>query len=90
MCRESWVPEAVTNVGPALKTEVYADLRLRMIYRLAEELLLVSATPCVLQRVSEGRNKHLRTRDSWQAWLVVACEQSCVAEPGKCASALVP
>ena len=48
------IPAVLANADPTLKAEIYADLGLRMIYQPAEELVLVSASPCVPQRVSEG------------------------------------
>jgi hypothetical protein len=49
------IPGVLAEADPMLKAEVYADLGLRMIYQPAQELVLVSAAPCVPQRVSEGR-----------------------------------
>jgi site-specific DNA recombinase len=48
------IPTVLAHADATLKADVYADLGLRMIYQPAEELVLVSASPCVPQRVSEG------------------------------------
>ena len=54
------IPGVLAKADPMLKAEVYADLGLRMIYQPAEELVLVSAAPCVPQRVSEGVHEFMR------------------------------